>query len=198
MKTTRNSINSNSTSKSNGGTEWTKFQPGKKVLAKQVTPTKVKMESKYSVYFASKVKFERTPTFYNTIFTKSCGKHGEFIVVTAEQNTGSSSYMVPLVQPTPPILQDINTFDCKMTNHMYLRESHKSNKKIHIGYGQKDLHRVGLVGLSDKSLLLNNNVMFHDKESHVGSNHFFEKLMRDEYKKILLNNNQGRKTKKII
>ena len=39
--------------------------------------------------------------------------------------------------------------------------------------------------------------MFHDKESHVGSNLFFEKLMRDECEKILLNNNQGRKTKKL-
>ena len=28
---------------------------------------------------------------------------------------------------------------------------------------KKDLNRVGLVGLSDKSLLLNNNAMFHDK-----------------------------------
>ena len=78
-------------------------------------------------------------------------------------------------------LINVNTFDCRVSTHLFLRQSHDNNTKIWLT--GKNLYEFGIVALP----LPNKMAMLESSGNNVTNCVHFEKLMRDQCEQILLN-----------
>ena len=167
-------------------------------ISTTVTPPAQKKRRKKTQFIPPKKMFmsggSSINKYYDTIYTETCGRHGEFIVVTIEQQNGKPAYFYPLIKAlsnsideykqksgkktSAKDLVDPFKFDSRMQRNLFLRQSRNVNERINLNIPGKSLFRLGVVACPDKSNLAELN-------EGVTDGIHFEKLIRDEVERVM-------------
>ena len=136
--------------------------------------------------------------YYDDIITESCGRHGEFVVVTVQHvSSGQGGFMSPLTVALKDkdsrgggVLRNSNTFDCRIPTYLFIRESHDNDNQVELKYVSRKLYQLGIVAFPNRKKLST-----FDSEGIETGALDVEKKMRDQCEKILLKGGSTTSTK---